>query len=201
MTAKLALAPVPYRKSRILGTGKRVVKRVGFVAAAVYFAPATFAVYVVFGLLDFVRNKARNLASLDRYFAGNGVFTWLLAPFNLLMDLLALPYCNKGIYQLADLPKPYQDEITDLIEAAQRSDLVGKLNDKLTGVKRGMIFFKWYGKNVATSLDVPELQRPYKYIPQPRRLHQGGHAHQLLAREQAVHLRRHAAAQVVQRIG
>ena len=36
------------------------------------------------------------LRNLDRYFAGNGVFTWLLSPFNLLMDLLALPYWNKA---------------------------------------------------------------------------------------------------------
>jgi len=131
---------------------------------AVYFIPAVFAVYVGLGLLDFVRNKRRTLAALDRYFAGNGFFTWLLSPFNLLMDGIALPYRNKGVYQLADLPEPYQDEINALIEAARRNDLVGKLQAKLGDNQRGMIFFKWYGENIQASVDVPEFHHVYKYV-------------------------------------
>ena len=80
------------------------------------------------------------------------------------MDLLALPYWNKGIYQLSDLPEPHQEEIKSLIETAHRSDLVEKLAAKLDVYKRGMIFFKWYGKNVPTSVDIPEFHREYKYI-------------------------------------
>jgi len=151
-------------RPRTMRMAKKAVKRIVPAALAVYVFPITFTVFVGFGLLDFVRNKRRTLVTLDRYFAGNGFFTWLLSPFNLLMDLLALPYRNKGIYQLADLPKPYRDEITALIDAAHRSDLVGKLNSKLGEYKRGMIFFKWYGKNVQTSVDVPEFHRPYKFV-------------------------------------
>jgi hypothetical protein len=143
---------------------KKAVKRIVPVALVLYAIPVTFAVYVGFGLLDVIRNKRRTLATLDRYFAGNGIVTWLLSPFNLLLDLLALPYWNKGVYELADLPKPYRDEITALIDAAHRSDLVGKLNSKLGENRRGMIFFKWYGKNVQTSVDVPEFHRPFKYV-------------------------------------
>ncbi|MFL5242133.1 MAG: aspartyl/asparaginyl beta-hydroxylase domain-containing protein [Gemmataceae bacterium] len=143
---------------------KRATKRLVPLVLAVYFVPVFFAVYVGLGLLDFVRNKRRTLATLDRYFAGNGFFTWMLSPFNLLMDVIALPYRNKGIYQLADLPDPYQDEIRMIVEAAHRNDLVGKLKAKMEGNKRGMIFFKWYGKDVETSVEVPEYRRPYKYI-------------------------------------
>ena len=143
---------------------KKAAKRLIPLALAIYFIPTIFAVYVGFGLLDFLRHKRRTFSTLDRYFAGNGFFTWLLSPFNLLMDAIALPYRNKGIYQLNDLPKAYQDEIIALIEAAHRSNLVGKLEAKMDGAKRGMIFFKWYGKNVRTFIDVPEFHRPYKYL-------------------------------------
>jgi aspartyl/asparaginyl beta-hydroxylase (cupin superfamily) len=150
--------------SRLLRTSKKVAKRVVPLALAVYFIPYCLVVYAVLGLLDFARNKGRKLASLDRYFVGNGVFTWLLSPFNLLMDVLALPYWNKGVYKLSDLPASYQDELKTIIEAAHERDLVGKLSSKLDERKRGMIFFKWYGKNVQTSVDIPEFHAKFKYI-------------------------------------
>ena len=51
-----------------------------------------------------------------------------------------------------------------MIAAAHASDLVSKLSLKMGESKRGMIFFKWYGRNVPTSVDVPEFHREYKYI-------------------------------------
>jgi beta-hydroxylase len=155
---------VGFSPSRLLRLSRRAAKRIVPLALALYFVPVLFAVYAVLGLRDFLRNKRRTLAALDRYFAGNGFFTWLLCPFNLLLDVLALPYWNKGIYQLADLPEPYRDEITAVIEAAHRSDLIGKLEAKLGARKRGMIFFKWYGQNVQTSVSVPDFHRDYRYI-------------------------------------
>jgi beta-hydroxylase len=148
----------------LLKFSRKAVKRIIPLALAVYFLPGPLAIYVGLGLVDFLRNKRRTLGTLDRYFAGNGFFTWLLSPFNLLMDLISLPYWNHGIYQLSDLPRPYQDEINAMLEVARRSDLVSKLGAKVQGTKRGMIFFKWYGKNVPTSVDVPEFHRAYKYI-------------------------------------
>ncbi len=169
MSATVALPNVqdqapPKRKAQWPRVVKKVAKRVIPLALGIYFIPYVLAVYVGLGLIDFVRNTARKLSSLDRYFAGNGVFTWLLAPFNLLMDVLCLPYWNKGIYKLTDLPAGYQAEINDMIEAAHRSDLVGKLAEKMGEHKRGMIFFKWYGKNVQTTVDIPEFHHKYKYI-------------------------------------
>jgi beta-hydroxylase len=143
---------------------KKAAKRIIPLVLAAYAIPGILACYVVFGLVDFLRNRRRTLESLDRYFAGNGFFTWLLSPFNLLMDLLSLPYWNRGIYRLADLPQGHQDEITALMDVARRSDLVAKLDAKMQGAKRGMVFFKWYGKNVQASVDVPEFHRPFRYI-------------------------------------
>ncbi len=156
----------PHRsfRPRLLRLAKKASKRIIPFALAVYFIPISFAVFVALGLLDFARNQCRKLSSLDRYFAGNGVFTWLLSPFNLLMDVLALPYWNKGIYALSDLPKSYQVEIEGLIEAVHRYDLIGKLSLQSDEHKRTMMFFKWYGKNVHSSIDIPEFHQKYKFI-------------------------------------
>jgi beta-hydroxylase len=158
------LPRVVVSRHRFFRLTRRAAKRIIPLCLAVYFFPVLLAVFVSLGLLDFLRNTRRTLSSFDRYFAGNGFFTWLLSPFNLLLDLLALPYRNKGVYQLSDLPRPYQDEIRAIVNAAHRSHLVGKLQSKLGEKKRGMIFFKWYGKNVQTSVDVPEFHEKYRYI-------------------------------------
>ncbi len=162
MSISLSLAGTG--RSPLVRLSKKAVKRIIPLTLAVYFIPVFFAVYLGIGLVDFLRNKRKTLSSLNRYFAGNGFFTWLLAPFNVLMDVLTLPYWNKGIYKLSDLPKSYQNEINAVIEAAHRSELVSKLQSKMEGNKRGMIFFKWYGKNVKTSVDMPEFHRQYKYV-------------------------------------
>jgi beta-hydroxylase len=164
MTQTAVRPSVGFRHTPFFRYTKRTAKRVIPLAVALWFIPGVFAAYVGLGLLDFLRNTQRTVSSLDRYFAGNGVFTWLLAPFNLLIDLLALPYWNKGVYKLTDLPELHQKEIKEIIDAAQRRDLVGKLEAKLGNKKRGMIFFKWYGKNVQTSVDVPEFHQSYRHI-------------------------------------
>ena len=152
------------RRSQVWRIVKKTLKRVVPLALALYFIPWVLAGYVLFGLIDVLRNKPRSLRTFDRYYAGNGVFTWLLSPFNLLLDLFCLPYWNRGIYELADLPKGYRDEIQSLIDAANRRDLVGLLESKLGEKKRGMIFFKWYGKNVPASVEMPEYHSKFKFI-------------------------------------
>ena len=97
---------------------KKALKRIVPGTLALYFFPFTLAFYLFCGLLEVSRNTRRTLSTIDRYFAGNGAFTWLLSPFNLLMDLLALPYWNKGIYKITDLPEAYQAEIRKIIAAA-----------------------------------------------------------------------------------
>jgi beta-hydroxylase len=163
LLAPASLAP-PARRVRPFRLVKKAAKRVIPTALAIYFIPYLFAGYFTLGLLDVIRNRRRTLSTLDRYFAGNGVFTWLLAPFNLLMDLLCLPYWNRGIYRLTDLPAGHQAEIKALIDAAHRRDLVGALAEKMAGKKRGMIFFKWYGKILESSVAVPEFHQKFRYI-------------------------------------
>ena len=156
--------PAVRRPKQVLRFAKKAAKRVVPFALAAYFVPWGLAVAVLVGLLDVLRNRPLALGTIDRYFAGNGVFTWLLAPFNLLMDVLALPYRNRGVYKLADLPWGHQQEIRELIDAAHRRDLVGQLQPLLGETKRGMLFFQWYGKVLPTSVDVPEYTKRFKYI-------------------------------------
>ena len=129
-----------------------------------FFLPKFMLFYIVCGIYDVSRNHPLTFAVIDRYFFGNGVFTWVLSPFNVLMDILALPYVNKGIYRLEDLPKPYQDEIQAVIDGAYKQDLVGQLQRAAEANARSMFFFKWYGANANTVIDVPAFHRDYKFI-------------------------------------
>jgi beta-hydroxylase len=152
------------QQDQVFRYAKKAVKRIVPLALAVVFIPKILAFYVCCGLADVLRNQRRTLGTIDRYFAGNGLCTWMLSPFNLLMDLIAIPFRNKGVYKIADLPEGYQKEINAIIDSAHESRLVEKLEAKMEGQKRGMLFFKWYGKNVQTSVDIPEFHRDYQFI-------------------------------------
>jgi aspartyl/asparaginyl beta-hydroxylase (cupin superfamily) len=123
-----------------------------------------FAVVAACGIYDVSRNKPLTKDVLRRYFLGNGLLTWMLSPFNVLLDLLALPYINKGIYKLEDLPPDYQKEIQRLIEAAHRENLVVKLEEKTKDKARSMVFWKWYGANVDGVVDIPAFHEDYQFV-------------------------------------
>ena len=146
---------------------KKKIKFAGIGLGAVvfaYFFPKLSLFYVLCGIYDVSRHRPITLFLLRQYFVGNGVPTWLLSPFNILMDILTLPYINKGIYQLADLPAPYRAEVERLIAVAKEQNLVGQLEERAKELERTMIFFKWYGENVDTFLDTPAFHEKWKYI-------------------------------------
>jgi beta-hydroxylase len=157
-------APPKVRRRKPVRLAVKALKRVVPVALLAWFLPWVLAAYLAMGLVDACRNRPLTLSVLDKYFFGNGVLTWLLAPFNLLMDVLCLPYRNRGIYRLEDLPAGHRAEIQTLIDAARKRDVVGQLSAKLGDVKRGMVFWRWYGQALPTTVDVPEFSQKYKYI-------------------------------------
>ena len=67
------------------------------------------------------RNHGLKLSTIRRYFIGNGFLLWMLSPINVLLDLLSLPYTNKGIYRLEDLPSGHQVEVRRLIRVTDGS--------------------------------------------------------------------------------
>jgi len=129
-----------------------------------YFFPKLALFYVLCGAYDVSRNPGLNFETLRRYFIGNGFPTWLLSPVNTLLDLLSLPYINKGVYRLEDLPPDYADEVKRLIAAASEANLVAQLEEAAKQYQRTMVFFRWYGVNMESFLNVPAFHQPWKYI-------------------------------------
>src|SRR5580658_10823169 len=119
----------------------------------VYFLPKTALFYALCGAYDVSRNSGLSATTLRRYFIGNGFFTWAVSPFNALLDLLSLPYVNKGVYRLEDLPPAYQDEVKQLIQATKETDIVAQLEEAAKKFPRTMVFFRWYGVDKETFLD------------------------------------------------
>lgn len=129
---------------------------------AAYFFPKIFSFFLICGLVDLARNMPVDRDMLKKYFLGSGDITWLLSPLNLLTDLLALRI--KPVYTLKDFPEECQEEIAYLLNHTHKEELIQALNSKMADKERGMIFFKWYGKNVNTSLTIPDFHKSFKYI-------------------------------------
>lgn len=128
-----------------------------------FFIPRIMLFYAVCGILDFKRSKTFDTANWKRYFLGNGLFTWFLSPFNLLMDLIC--YKNLGVYKLEDLPHECQSEIRQLMDIADhKPEIIAELSKMMDEKRRGMLFFKWYGKNINTSVSIPEFHQKFEYI-------------------------------------
>ena len=124
-----------------------------------YIFPKLAIFYAICGLYDVSRNRV-NVTTLRRYFLGNGFATWALSPINVFLDLISLPHINRGVYRLGDLPTAQREEVTRLIQAAKDVDLVRQLDERAKENERTMIFFRWYGVNVDTFLDVPAFHQP-----------------------------------------
>jgi len=129
-----------------------------------YFFPVAVIIFVLCGIWDVSRNRELDAGVFKQYFFRNGITTWLASPLNILLDLLALPFLNKGVYQLGDLPADYQKEIRDLITIVENLDLVRRLEQHTKGLRRAMFFFKWYGRNVESKIEVPEFQVDFRYV-------------------------------------
>jgi aspartyl/asparaginyl beta-hydroxylase (cupin superfamily) len=145
-------------------TVRRVLFPLGVLAPSAYFFPKIALFYAVCGAYDVARNRGLNFSTLRRYFIGNGFPTWMLSPLNALLDILSLPYINKGVYRLESLPPAHQDEVKRLIEIARVENLVAQLEERAKEFPRTMVFFRWYGVKVNTFLDVPAFDQPWKYI-------------------------------------
>ena len=143
---------------------KKPIRRFLYIVLGLVFVTKFIILYFVCGLVDILRNEEKQLQMFKQYFLGHGTFTWLMAPFNLFVDFLCLPNWNKGIFNLDDLPSGHQKEISRTIDIMKERKLVSQLEGKLNDSEREMIFFKWYGKNIKTSIDIPEFHEPFKYV-------------------------------------
>jgi Aspartyl/Asparaginyl beta-hydroxylase len=145
-------------------TLRRVLLPVCVLAPFAYFFPKIALFYAACGAYDVNRNHGLNLSTLRRYFTGNGALLWMLSPINVLMDLFSLPYLNKGVYRLEDLPADMQNEVKRFIQVTNDADLVHRVEKQVKQHKRAMIFWRSYGYKVDAVVNVPVYDEPWKYI-------------------------------------
>ena len=131
-------------------------------ALAFYFIPILTTIWVVCGLIDVMRNDQKNQNLFERYFLGNGLFTWLLSPFNLIVDLLC--YRNPGVWKPEQFPEDYQREINEVLGVfnARKDEIIADIDANFGAGRRGMYVYQWYGKHKIDN--VPEFNKDYKYI-------------------------------------
>ncbi len=129
-----------------------------------YFFPKIALFYAICGAYDVSRNTDLKPSTIRRYFLGNGVLLWMLSPINILLDLLSLPYINKGVYRLEDLPQGHQDEIRRLMRAADDADLPRQVEERSKENKRSIIIWRYYGVKSDAIVDVPAFHEPWTYI-------------------------------------
>lgn len=155
-------------KERAVRLVKYMSRRILFplcvLAPLAYLFPKIALLYAVCGIYDVTRNTKLDVSTLRRYFIGNGFFTWMFSPFNSLLDLLSLPYINKGVYKLDDLPPAYRAEVKRLLQAATDADLVAVLERAAQEHPRTMVFFRWYGVDQPRFQNVTAFDQPWRYI-------------------------------------
>ena len=143
---------------------RRVLFPLCVLAPFAFFFPKIALFYALCGAYDVSRNTGLKLSTLRRYFIGNGFLVWMLSPINILLDLFSLPYINKGVYRLEDLPPDYQDEVRRLIRVTDEAGLVSQVAERSKEHRRMMLFWRCYGINSKTIVDVPGYYEPWKYI-------------------------------------
>ncbi len=131
-------------------------------AVAFYFIPIITLVFLACGLIDVMRNDRKDRRLFSLYFTGNGIFTWLLSPFNLLVDLLC--YRNRGVWKLEQFPADYQREIKEVLGVfkERRNEIIADIDANFGSGRRGMYVYQWYGKHKIDN--VPEFNKDFKYV-------------------------------------
>ena len=145
-------------------TLRRLLIPVCVLAPFAYFFPKIALFYTACGLYYVSRNHGLQLSTLRRYFIGNGFLLWMLSPINVLLHLFSLPYINKGVYRLEDLPPDHQSEVRRLIQVTNEADLVRKVEERAKQHKRAMFFGAAMEVKVDAIVDVPAFDEPWKYV-------------------------------------
>lgn len=143
---------------------KRLVKRFLIIAPITYLYWPLTVVYLATGLYDVFRQKNKDKYFVFmQYFMENGLLTWIFSPLNTAIDVLSLPYINKQIYKLEDLPTGHQEEIRTLLNETPKHEVSNAMN-KLASLNRSMMFYKWYGQNVEANYPCELFHTNFKTI-------------------------------------
>jgi beta-hydroxylase len=109
-----------------------------------------------------MRNDRKDQRLFSLYFLGNGMFTWLLSPLNLLVDLVC--YRNPGVWKLEQFPADYQREVNEVLDVfkARKDEIIADIDANFGTGRRGMYVYQWYGKHKIDN--VAEFNKDFKYI-------------------------------------
>ena len=153
--ASLAAAPIK---------PKKVLRDSGKLVALLYFVPVLTLVYLACGVLDFTRNRVFSYFAINRYFFGNGLLTWLVSPFNLVIDLLCAR--NPGIHRLDDLPEDCVRELRTVFAALQdkKDEIAAAFKQNLETSRRTMLFFRWYDRDIAGPVSIDSFPARFAYV-------------------------------------
>ncbi len=144
---------------------RRIAKRVIPLGIVAYFYWPLPALFLITGLYDVFRQKNPNIKFVfTQYFLVNGTLAWIFSPFNLLIDIICLPFINKQVYRLDQLPKKHREEIRTLLEESPKEYLVQSLEELGATADRSMMFYKWYGVNVQTGYPCDLFHKRFKRI-------------------------------------
>lgn len=131
---------------------------------AAWYVPIPTAILVICGVIDVMRHRRITLRLVERYFTGNGIFTWLLSPINLCADLLS--HRNPGVHRLADLPAAHRAEIEACTRALtdNAARVKAHVAQSLAENRRGMFSFRWYDVPQSATLSIPAFEGDFRYI-------------------------------------
>jgi beta-hydroxylase len=121
--------------------------------------------YIITGVYDVARQKSKDKKFLFyQYFLVNGTLAWIFSPINMLIDILCLPFYNKQVYTLNDLPAKHVEEITKIINQCPRTFLISAIESLSLTEGRSMLMYKWYGLNVQNDYPVPLFHEDFEKI-------------------------------------
>lgn len=144
---------------------KKIAKRsfVLIIAFIIYWPLALL--YIFTGIYDVARQKSKDKKFLFyQYFLVNGTLTWIFSPINTIIDIICLPFINKQVYELDDLPKKHIAEINRIIEQCPKSYLISAIKDLVLEESRSMLLYKWYGFNVENKYPVKLFHEKFDKI-------------------------------------
>lgn len=144
---------------------RRLTKRGIALAIFAYLYWPLPVLYLITGFYDVIRQKNRDKNFVfKQYFLVNGTLAWIFSPLNTLIDIISLPYINKQVYQLEDLPKRHQEEIKTILNEAPNAQLVQSLEELAIAEERTMLFYKWYGMNVQNNYPCELFHRNFSRV-------------------------------------
>ena len=143
----------------------RLIKRfIPITIVTILYWPVT-AIYFVSSVYDVMRQKNKNKQFIfKQYFLVNGALTWILSPLNMLIDIICLPFINKQVYKLEQLPRKHQEEIKDILENCPNKLISNYLNEAKSTSKRTMLFYKWYGVNIDNTYPCQLFHKKFKHV-------------------------------------